>query len=437
MPHLRRMLTPSLFALCTFVLAAPGCDSGSVVDPGYTSSLRISSSPGELSPGWTLATSVSTVISGEGDTLLTSLEPGTYWLLWEPEPGWNSPVENPMLVDLVAGNPVVVEAAWSRFDGEPGTIAIDAGTQGATVLWNLRGPDSFFAAGTGSRVLPGRAPGEYAIVWKPGPDQASPPALSGVLEPGSTLALSAEQTPVPGGGTIQIDPNPDELDAPWELTIPGGDLLAARGDTVLTGMPTGTYSLRWGASAGFYTPDPVVAVLDPYSSLRFATTYVTPLHNVGTIDITISPAGVEAPWRLTSDAGLDVSGSGDSTLTYLRADLYSVTWGGVTGYLTPPPTAALLEAGAVLSLTGNYGMPGGGLVGDIHIDPTPDSIRAPWTLVSDTGFVVEGAGDSTLTGQPAGYYTLYWGTVQGYVSPTPNPVSRKLEPGGALGFSIQ
>jgi hypothetical protein len=47
-----------------------------------------------------------------------------------------------------------------------------------------------------------------------------------------------------------------------------------------------------------------------------------------------------------------------------------------------------------------------------------------------------GAGDSTLVDLPPGVYTLTWGEVEGYETPSPNPVSQELGAGASAMFVI-
>ena len=70
-----------------------------------------------------------------------------------------------------------------------------------------------------------------------------------------------------GTGTIVIDPDPDYLNAPWVLTGPQGD--SGNADETLSDMPTGEYTLTWGAVSGHITPSQDVQDLDADRSITF------------------------------------------------------------------------------------------------------------------------------------------------------------------------
>ncbi|NIP43173.1 MAG: hypothetical protein GWN61_10935, partial [candidate division Zixibacteria bacterium] len=55
----------------------------------------------------------------------------------------------------------------------------------------------------------------------------------------------------------------------------------------------------------------------------------------------------------------------------------------------------------------------------ILIDPSPDSLDAPWELSGPNGYSISGSGDSTISGEELepGQYTLQWGTVSGWQRP--------------------
>ncbi|MBU8869297.1 MAG: formylglycine-generating enzyme family protein [Gemmatimonadales bacterium] len=66
---------------------------------------------------------------------------------------------------------------------------------------------------------------------------------------------------------------------------------------------------------------------------------------------------------------------------------------------------------------------GSGLVtpdvtGTIVIEPTPDSLNAPWVLFGPDSYTTSGNGDETLLKLNLGEYTLVWGPVYGWTRPS-------------------
>lgn len=87
------------------------------------------------------------------------------------------------------------------------------------------------------------------------------------------LSACNDDPGTPRTGTIVLDPEPNALSAPWQLAGPAGYLLAASGDTTLTGLDPGGYTVTWGAVTGYLTPDPESATLAGNQSLTLAATY--------------------------------------------------------------------------------------------------------------------------------------------------------------------
>jgi len=55
--------------------------------------------------------------------------------------------------------------------------------------------------------------------------------------------------------------------------------------------------------------------------------------------------------------------------------------------------------------------------GEVVIDPSPDVINAPWTLVGPAGNIRSGTGDQTLSNLEPGDCTITWGGVDGWIAP--------------------
>jgi hypothetical protein len=76
-------------------------------------------------------------------------------------------------------------------------------------------------------------------------------------------------------GTVEVNPDPDGLNAPWNLEGPGGYIYNGSGDETLIGVPAGDYTLTWGDVSGWTTPDPnpVIQNLPNGGLITFSGTY--------------------------------------------------------------------------------------------------------------------------------------------------------------------
>ncbi len=75
-------------------------------------------------------------------------------------------------------------------------------------------------------------------------------------------------------GAIAIDPDPDEIEAPWRLEGPDGLLIEGNGDEYLEDMDEGDYSLTWLDVYGYATPPPQQGHLVLGTVLTFQATYL-------------------------------------------------------------------------------------------------------------------------------------------------------------------
>ncbi|MBK8164327.1 MAG: SUMF1/EgtB/PvdO family nonheme iron enzyme [bacterium] len=107
--------------------------------------------------------------------------------------------------------------------------------------------------------------------------------------------------------------------------------------------------------------------------------------------------------------------------------------------LAPLPTSRLaismLLVCAVLVGCGDDNGPVAPQVGTITINPEPNSINAPWQITGPNGFSQSGNGDATLGSKTAGSYTLTWGAVTGWTTPSPAAVTQTLMANGSLTFA--
>ena len=66
-------------------------------------------------------------------------------------------------------------------------------------------------------------------------------------------------------------------------------------------------------------------------------------------------------------------------------------------------------------------------IGTVVVNPTPDILNAPWVLTGPAGYSKSSNGDQTLTGLSVGEYTLVWGDVVDYVTPSSDPQTLAMD----------
>ena len=79
--------------------------------------------------------------------------------------------------------------------------------------------------------------------------------------------------PLSATGTIEIDAEPDSIDAPWSLTGPCSYSSSGSGDTTLTGLNPGDYTLSWGNHPDWVAPADSLKPLGADDTITFAGTY--------------------------------------------------------------------------------------------------------------------------------------------------------------------
>jgi hypothetical protein len=317
-------------------------------------------------------------------------------------------------------------------DQSPCTIVIETFPASLPILWTLTDLDGDVHQGEGNTLLRNLSPGTYTLQWH-GLTGWVPPIenpRTRIVGHGETVYFSGTYTRLNETGTLIIDVNPDPLNAPWLLELPDGQQLLGSGQQSYLAVAVGVYRITWGAVAGWETPVPEESLfsLSAGQTVVFGGTYEPIVGSgTGTLRIEVAPESLDAPWSLILPGGATAAGTGAALLPGMPAGSYTIAWGAVDGWLPPSPNpiSGVLVAGDELEFEGEFTwVPP---TGTIIVNPDPDMIEAPWTLVGPDDYELAGNGDRTLSGLLLGSYTLTWGEVTFYYTPEENPAQGELD----------
>lgn len=149
----------------------------------------------------------------------------------------------------------------------------------------------------------------------------------------------------------------------------------------------------------------------------------------GSLTVTINPSDVRsaARWRLTTGPNTNWRESG-STISGITEGQYTLQFSNVQGWVAPESRTITIREGSN-SETGEYRP----LPGTVTLDPNPNELNASWTLDGPSGYRRTGSGDLTVSDRAYGNYTVTWGNVTGWR--TPSSQTQYLPPGGSISFS--
>jgi len=197
-----------------------------------------------------------------------------------------------------------------------GTIAVDPSPDSINAPWIVLGPENYRRNGSGDQTIDGLSPGEYTVNWGDVDGYITPIAEMKTLSADPIVTFSGTYRDAPG--RIVIDQIQDDLPgASWSLTGPLS--VVGAGDTTLTDMPAGEYSLAWSDVAGYELLASAPQALEANETVKFWGVY-------------FNDEAFVINWDVTSNclATLGLDGDVDAT----------VFWGnGITStVMTPNPS---------------------------------------------------------------------------------------------------
>jgi len=243
------------------------------------------------------------------------------------------------------------------------------------------------AYSTAFRLLATAVEGTYTVyVSAPGATDSTPFIVS-LVPTGDTGTLSIVTTPVLGVVSVN--------GASWG-TAPASQVVAV-----------GSYTVSFGAVAGYTTPANQVAVVTKDTPTTITGIYVLiPAGDTGTLSVYTTPVSGAvfvdgAPWGTAPQSRA------------LAVGAYVVSYGAVSGYTTPSPVSAIVNKDAVTTRTGIYVLrpTGSGFTAD-NIDITNDNKPA----LGDAGekghtIILEGAPGSVASGYEV---SVNWDKIQSW-----------------------
>ena len=160
-----------------------------------------------------------------------------------------------------------------------GTIGIYPRPITVAFPWSLSGPDNYELTGNGDLVIEGLTPGEYILTWEGVSGWFLPDAnpQTKTLAGGTVTTFSGtyrQPSTEPEPGQVQINPEPDEIAAPWTLFGPDDLVETGSSDALFEDMDIGTYAIAWGDVDGWNTPAPDTLDLEEGDGITFAATYL-------------------------------------------------------------------------------------------------------------------------------------------------------------------
>jgi len=281
--------------------------------------------------------------SGNGMSWLQVNAPmGTYTITFSAVPGYITPL--PQIQTLGGGGLVTFNGFYSPMTSTTGTILVSTDLAQANFI--VTGPASY--SGSGKLWSQSNAtPGAYTITFGDVPGYTTPAAQTVNLLAGGTITFAANYSPGSLTGKIIVSTN--LTGATFMLNGPafyvGGGMLWSQSD-----CPPGTYTIIFNPVPGYPTPSSQTLVVQAGGTVTFVANYGAGPGG-GTIKVNANLAS--ATFWLTGP--LNYSGGG---LWWSQANapagMYTISFGSVPGYATPPAQAALLSPGGTITFTAQY-----------------------------------------------------------------------------------
>ncbi len=186
--------------------------------------------------------------------------------------------------------------------------------------------------------------------------------LQGVLISVLVMSLAAgfigcgdDNSPVtvPQTGSISVDVSPDGIGASWVVASQDKLVAVVQGDSTLSNLAAGQYTITWNNVTGWVSPTPgiVTANLEAGGHVDITGAY---MQVPGTVVIDVADDDLDAPWTLADPEGTETTGTGDATIADMALGTYTITWGSVADRVTPASEQRTLTNGGTIIFAGIY-----------------------------------------------------------------------------------
>ena len=271
-------------------------------------------------------------------TTLANLTNGTYAVTFQDVDSHTTPAATNV---AIAGGAVSITGAYVALVGDLTVNLSPAAAVSAGAQWSVDGGATWHNSGaTASNLLAGR---QY-YTFKPVSNYVVPDSIYTTVVAGTNVTRTPNSyTALPGSITVTLAPaGAVAAGAAW--SVDGGTNWNDSGATVQN-LAVKTYAISFLAVDGYAAPATTNYALSAGEAASFTKTY-TDLPGALTVDLT--PAS--AQWSLDGGSSWIAAG----VTTNLAAGGYTVTFGPVTGYVTPAATNVTVVSGATGTVARTY-----------------------------------------------------------------------------------
>jgi hypothetical protein len=398
-----------LFLLLAFTVFLFSCTQEKInpLEPVLLGTVTVTSQPSSISASWELSNDAGYFHTGSGSENISEMVAGNYTVVWNDVVGYTTPSSQSQ--ELSRAGSISFTGVYEEIP--PGEVIINPDPNSLNAPWVLSGPAGYTNSGYGDASLQNLTAGSYTLTWQSVDMWTMPnPVVSSLnLTPSGTITFSGTYLDIPPA-TININPTPDSINAPWNVTGPGGFSIDGSGDDSITGLMVGSYNIGWGNVEGWTSPSSQTQSVGEGGTIDFEGTF---LALPSTLVINPDPDSLNASWTVSGPGGYSNSGSGDTNIEDVQPGSYTVDWADVSGWITPSAQTKDVGIGLMVEFNSVYEPQPSTII----IDPEPDSINAPWYITGPNGYSNSGNGDEVIEGIQAGDYLVDWGDVTGWYTP--------------------